>query len=88
MIKVIYRKDRTTKEVIAFLPEVETLWGNIMMYVHNGQHTEADLLYYKRNTKAASAEEYKALHNELNGIYDNELVIRRRLNSNYLNWRK
>lgn len=87
MTKVIYRKDSTNKEIIAFLPEVEARWGNIVMYVHNGQHSEADLLYYKWNTKAASEEEYKALHNELNNIYDNELVIRRRLNRNDLNWR-
>ena len=87
MTKVIYRKDSTTKEIIAFLPEVEARWGNIVMYAHNGQHGEADLLYYKWNTKAANEEEYKALHTELNSIYDNELVIRRRLNRNDLNWR-
>lgn len=88
MTKVIYRKDKVTKEVIAFLPEVDVRWGNIMCYTHNEQHNEADILWYQRNTSKATQEEYADLHRELNQRYDNQLVINQRLQRKDLFWVK
>ena len=84
MIKVIFRKDKENNEVIAFLPQVEARRGNIVGYAHVGQHFEADYLYYLDNTKAASEEEYTDLLRELQSIYDNELVVRKRIFHNDL----
>ena len=72
-VKVIFRKAKNpyTKEyeVIAFFPELNANYGNILSYMHIGQHGEASLEFYWE-TKKAPVEEYKPLLNELNGIYD------------------
>lgn len=48
-IKVIFRKDKN--DVIAFIPEVKTNYGNIMSYTHIGQHGEASYQFYKETKK-------------------------------------
>lgn len=78
-MKVLFRKDKETKEIVAFLPESNVRYGNIQAYVHNGQHFEADYLYYMQGTEKATSEEYRSLLNELQSIYDNELVVRKRI---------
>ena len=87
-LKVIFRKDKnpvTNKyEVIAFFPEIEVNYGNIMSYMHVGQHGEASYEYYL-NTKKATEEEYKPLLKELKGIYiDYILNVKQRINHNDL----
>ena len=87
--KVIYRKDEDGN-ILAFLPEISANVGNIMCYAHTGQHGEATLEYYQ-STKEATPNEYKELHKELQGIYnDVELDIKRRLYYADLrkNWRR
>lgn len=72
-VKVIFRKAKNpyTKEdeIIAFFPEIAANFGNILSYMHNGQHSEASYDFYK-STKKASEMEYKMLLKELAGIYD------------------
>ena len=87
MTKVIYRKDKKTNEVIAFLPQMTARYGKVGAYVHNGQHCDADLMYYIKDTKKASEAEYAELHKELNSIYDNELKIMQKMNYKELDWR-
>lgn len=77
--KVIFRKDKKDGDIIAFLPEIEVNYGCVMSYMHFGQHSEADFLYYQIGTVAASEKEYRNLLDELQRIYDNALNVRRRI---------
>lgn len=92
-VKVIFRKAKnpyTEKyEVIAFYPEIEANYGNILSYMHIGGHSEASLDFY-HNTKKATLEEYKPLLVEIKGIYDDcEIVVRQKINYKdlYKAWR-
>lgn len=77
-VKVIFRKDRDGN-IIAFLPELRVNRGNIMSYMHIGQHSEASCWFYKE-TKKADESEYNSLLDELERIYDNcTLVVKQRL---------
>lgn len=87
-LKVIFRKTKNpnTKEneVIAFFLELKANYGNILTYMHNGQHSEANLEFYY-TTKKATEEEYKLLLNELKDIYnDYTLIVKQKLNYNDL----
>ena len=44
-VKVIFRKDKEGN-IIAFLPELRVNRGNIMSYMHIGQHSEASYQFY------------------------------------------
>ena len=84
-MKVIFRKDKNTKEIIAFLPEVPVSRYMIMSYMHVGQHSEASLEYYFLSTEKASKEEYYNLYIELCSVYyDEKMVIRCRLDKDLL----
>ena len=77
-VKVIFRKDREVN-IIAFLPELRVNRGNIMSYMHIGQHSEASYQFYTE-TKKADESEYNSLLDELKRIYDDyTLVVRQRL---------
>lgn len=65
-MKVIFRKFRATKEIIALLPN--NRWsndGSITSYMHTGQHAGVDYTNIIRTTVPASEDEYKPLLNEL-----------------------
>lgn len=82
-VKVIFRKDKEGN-IIAFLPELRVNHGNIMSYMHIGQHGEASLEFYL-TTRKANENEYADLFAELRGIYDDcELVVKQRINYNDL----
>ena len=77
-VKVIFRKDKEGN-IIAFLPELRVNHGNIMSYMHIGQHGEASLDFYY-STKKANTQEYETLLNELKTIYDDcILTVRQKL---------
>lgn len=82
-MQVIFRKDRETKSIVAFLPDIPVNRYMIMSYMHIGQHGEASLEYYFTTAKA-SEEEYSGLYGELCGIYEEKLEIKQRLNRNIL----
>lgn len=91
-IKVIFRKDKKSGEIIAFFPETEVNRYKIMSYMHIGQHSEASIYYYEIDTKKAEPSEYNSLLSELKKIYEDdktELVIKTRINHNDLEkaWR-
>ena len=81
MIDVIFKKDKTTNEIIAFFPYDFCDWqGNFTCYAHIGQHSASCYSYYLQCVKC-SPDEYKPLLNELKMIgYDN-LNIMNRINS-------
>ena len=77
-VKVIFRKDRKGN-IIAFLPELRVNRGNIMSYMHIGQHSEASYQFYTE-TKNANKSEYNPLLDELERIYDDcTLVVKQKL---------
>ena len=81
-VKVIFRK--ADGEIIAFFPELNANFGNILSYMHIGQHGEASYEFYL-STKKAEEEEYQALFNELKNIYNEyELVVKQKIYYNDL----
>ena len=78
---ILFRKDRKTNEVVAFIPESTVNYGHILSYMHIGQHSEASLQYYWGTVKATE-EEYKLLLEELESIVYNDdiLTVKKRLN--------
>ena len=36
---ILFRKDRKTNEVVAFIPESTVNYGHILSYMHIGQHS-------------------------------------------------
>ena len=65
-VKVIFRKNKNN-DVIAFFPEARVNYGNIMSYMHIGQHSEASYQFYVE-TKKADKSEYNSLLDELKRI--------------------
>ena len=72
-VKVIFRKDKEGN-IIAFIPEAKVNYGNIMSYMHVGQHSEASYQFYTE-TKKASETEYNSLLKELKRIYDDCIFV-------------
>lgn len=82
-VKIVFRKNKHNN-VIAFFPEVRVNYGNIMSYMHIGQHDEASYEFYL-TTRKANENEYADLFAELRKIYDDcELVVKQRINYNDL----
>lgn len=79
-MKVIFRTDKKTNEVIAFFPETYKN-GEVMCYTHIGQHSMADIRYYWDDTERIhNAEEYRSLWEELEMIGYENLKLRFRMN--------
>ena len=72
-MKIIFKKDRETDEVIA---NFATWRGDFICYAHAGQHSYSDYGYYSK-CKPATPEEYKDLKSELKSIGYNVEVIKR-----------
>ena len=54
-------------ECIAFLLDCPSNYGNVLSYMHVGQHGEASVEFF-RECKLATEEEYKDLREELESI--------------------
>lgn len=72
-LKVIFKKC-DNGEIVAFFPELKVNYGNIMSYMHIGQHGEASYLFYN-NLKNANESEYNSLLEELKRIYDDCILL-------------
>lgn len=82
-VKVVFRKVKNG-DIIAFMPEIKANYGNIMSYMHIGQHSEASYKFYTE-TKKAVRSEYESLLKELERVYDGcTLIIRQKLYYNDL----
>lgn len=82
-VDVIFKKTPDDGEIIAFFPETlrdgSCNPGNIMSYMHTGQHSEASIDFF-RECEPASEEEYAELLTELERVYDDcHLVVKRRM---------
>jgi hypothetical protein len=80
-LTVIFRK-YSNGDVIALFPyELENAYGDVLSYMHIGQHSIATYNFVIRNTKLATEEEYSDLLNELKGIYDgHKIKVLKRMN--------
>ena len=82
-MKIAFRKDRETEEVVAFMPYDFQSWkGEFTCYAHVGQHSNTCYEYY-RECKPATEEEYKPLMEELQQIGYVVEVIKRINTSEY-----
>ena len=90
LTRVIFRKHKKGGGIIAFLPDAEVNYGNIMAYEHIGQHGEASYGYYLEETVKADDDEYRDLLNELSFIYTDGLQVLVRLSHRLLSksWSK
>ena len=81
--KVIFRKVKNpyTKDwdIIAFFPDLEANFGRVVCYEHMGQHGEADILFYKYDTKKATPEEYADLYRELTDLVGYDLKVMQKM---------
>ncbi len=76
-MEIIFKKDKETNEVIAFMPyDFQTWRGEFTCYAHVGQHSCTCDDYY-RECKTATEEEYKPLMEELQQIGYTVKVIKR-----------
>ena len=82
MTEVIFRIYQSENEVIAlFQNEIASSDGDVddgdvVSYMHNGQHSPADYDLVMQNTKPATKEQYTQLYNELIEIgYDDLKII-------------
>ncbi len=77
-------------ELIAFLPDVTANVGHIMSYMHIGQHGEASVEFYQKDTEALQdydAKDAVMLICELQNIGYNVRVVKR-LTRPYGGWAK
>lgn len=69
--RIIFRKkfwkDSGEWQVIAFFPDERANVGMVQSYVHDGQHGEASIDFY-RSTKKCSPDEYEDLRKELEDV--------------------
>lgn len=73
-------------DVEAFLPDNEVNYGNICVYAHTGQHSEASLDYFTSSRlRASTPTEYADLLRELKAIGYNPRIYKR-LQYHWLNW--
>jgi len=80
--EVVFRKFKDG-EVIALFPyNIENYNGDIVSYMHVGQHDIADYNLVVNNTKIATEEEYKELKNELENNMGYVLKVIRKRNYN------
>ena len=80
-MEIIFKKDRQTNEVIAFMPyDFQTWRGEFTCYTHVGQHSYTCDNYY-RKCKAATKKEYEPLMRELKQIGYN-IEVKKRINVN------
>lgn len=82
MIKVIFRKDKKSGEIIAILPQIagDRFWSmTCTSYAHMGQHGTTSFNYYYEGTRPATVQEFWSLFEEMQQIYDGQLQISHRL---------
>jgi hypothetical protein len=72
-------------EILAVFPhEVNDYKGNVVAYVHIGQHTSADYNYVLQRTRPAKEIDYMPLKRELESIGYNLKIVKKRNYNRYL----
>lgn len=77
-VKVIFRKDGKSGDILAFFPGAPANFGSILCWDAVSGHGEADLEYYW-STKSVKQEEYRSIAELYSTAYDVALDIRKRL---------
>ena len=77
--RVVFRKARLEggDEIVAFFPDDDVNWGRIACYAHDGQHSEADYMFYLRDCRKCTEAEYAPLKKELEDLGYNFKVLKR-----------
>jgi hypothetical protein len=83
--EVIFRKFKSDGSIIALFPYIiNDNQGNILSYMHIGQHGSADCFCLTDVTTLAKEEDYRDIYNELNSIGYNLEIKKRRNHDKYL----
>ena len=80
--EVVFRKFKDGNVIALFPYNIENYNGDIVSYMHVGQHDIADYNLVVNNTKIATEEEYKELKNELENNMGYVLKVIRKRNYN------
>lgn len=83
MTPVIFRKFRNG-DVIALLPDCPANPGNVLSYMHIGQHGEASYPHILNTTVLSEEGEYTPLLAELNSIGYDDLRVYSRIQRQWL----
>jgi hypothetical protein len=75
---IIFKKTHDG-EIIAFMPYEPAAYGNMLSYVHMGQHSEASIGFY-HECKPAIQDEYDELKNELENHCGYNVETKKRIN--------
>lgn len=67
-MKVSFRKDKKTNEILCFIPELPSQYEKLVCYTHTDGHCEVSMEYYYGTIKAEN-NEYEELLQEVQGIY-------------------
>lgn len=83
-VEVLFRVDKTKKDVVAVLSEPGAVTfnerGEADCYAHVGQHSTCHVTWYLQRTRKATASEYAPLAKELRSIgYDLKIRNKRRV---------
>lgn len=79
-VRVVFKKDRKTGEIVAVLPEGKG--GSLMVscYTHEGQHSACSVGYLQTEVVSADESEYRPLLEEMRSLYgETKLIIGKRL---------
>jgi len=78
-MNVAFRIDETKEVVAIFIEELSTRNLDLVCYAHIGQHSSCDPTCVYQNTRPAKPHEYKSLLAELQGRYENTIVVKNKL---------
>ena len=78
IFKMAYDKDCKEWYIVAFLPEATVNRGNVMSYMHIGQHGEASYDYYL-SCRPATRKEYLPLKREMEKLFGYRFKVVKRI---------
>lgn len=79
-VRVVFKKDKKTGEIVAVLPEGKG--GSLMVscYTHEGQHSACSVGYLLTEVVSANESEYRPLLEEMRSLYrETTLLVGKRL---------
>lgn len=86
-VRVIFRTDKHTGEVIAWFPELagtKYYLHDCQTYQHMGQHGSGTFNYYYETTRPSKSEEIKPLLDELTSIGYNVAISKRMTHADFI----
>ena len=77
-LKVVFRKDRETREVVAYFPEIKVGYGNLRVY-REGSGYDIDTYKSYLSKVKATEEEYYVLLRELEILENIKFLVRKKI---------